>query len=58
MDQLTLLRKMTPEQRLEQAFILSDQARELAIKNIQDRKKLSRKAAMKEYMRMEFGVVI
>jgi hypothetical protein len=57
MDQLTLLRQMTPEQRLEQACKLSDLTRELAIKNIQTRKRLSRKAAIKEYMKMLYGRV-
>lgn len=58
MDQLTLLRKMTPEQRLEQACQLSDLVRELAIKNIQKQKRCSRKRAIKEYMKMLYGIVI
>ncbi len=42
MDQTMLLRKLTGEQRLEQAFKLSDFVRELARKNIRKGKKLTK----------------
>ncbi len=36
MNQIQVLRKMTGEQRLKQALILSDFTRELAVKNIKE----------------------
>ncbi|MBI4065103.1 hypothetical protein HY409_01920 [Candidatus Gottesmanbacteria bacterium] len=48
MDQTTLLRRMSGEARLEQAFKLSDFVRKLALKNIRAGKKLTKAKAMQE----------
>lgn len=50
MDQAKILRKMTGEQRLEQAFELSDLTRDLAIINIKEQ--LGKKASKKKVMEM------
>ena len=48
MDQSAILRTMTGQQRLEQAFQLSDFVRELAVKNIISSGIRSKKAIQKE----------
>lgn len=54
MDQVTLLRRLTPRVRMEQAFKLSDFVRELALINIRENKRLSRKQAVKELYRRQY----
>ena len=51
MDQAAILRTMTGQKRLEQAFQLSDFVRELAVKNIISSGIRSKKAIQKELQR-------
>jgi len=56
MDQAAILRTMTGQKRLEQAFQLSDFVRELAVKNIMANGIRSKKAIQRELQkRIEFG---
>lgn len=48
MDQATILRHLSGNQRLEQAFSLSDLVREFALKNIKSCKKMTRNEALRE----------
>lgn len=52
MDQINVLRKMTGEQRLDQAIQLSELVRELAIINIKDQKgnKISKRELRKKLL--------
>lgn len=56
MDQTTLLARMSGEERLEQAFKLSDFVRELALKNIRVGKKLTKKQALRELARRMYAI--
>lgn len=49
MEQAAILRKMSGRQRLEQALVLSDFIRELALKNILDQNR-GRKLSQKELL--------